>query len=199
MAKPTRPKIESALLLPISCLDLAGHQVGQNFEAIRVAKLIHRRGRQLAGETSSRATIGRTTGIMSLAHRGAHGRTFEQHLELTSLERHFGGRSWFFVCPLTGKRARKLYLWPEHGQFCHRLASSVPATYASQRVGGIQRVFLSIWAVRRKLEAKGGLLSSFEKPDWMPQRQFIAYSWRYLQLADRLDFTTKGFSLRKRG
>lgn len=193
----TRPKIESVLHLSIDCLDLAGCQVGQRCEAFRAAKVLHQRGERTLGETTFRATIGPATGIMKIEHRGTQGGAFEQHLELASIERHFGGRTWFFVCPMTGKRARKLHLWPEHGRFCHRLAASVPATYASQRVGGVERVIRSIWAVRRKLDADGGLLSSFEKPDWMPQRQFIAYSRRYLMLADRLDFTIKGFRLRK--
>ena len=197
MPEQIRPKIESVLYLSIGCLDLAGHQVGQRCEARRAAKLLHQRGERTVGETIFRATIGPTTGIMKISHRSAHGGAFEQHLVLASIERHFGGRTWFFVCPVTGKHARKLHLWPQHGLFCHRLAACVPPTYASQRVGGVERIIRSIWAVRRKLDAEGGLLSSFEKPDWMPQRQFIAYARRYLMLAGRLDFTIEGFRLRK--
>src|SRR4051812_29005072 len=29
----------------------------------------------------------------------------------------FGGRRWWLVCPLTGRRARKLYLFPDQGEF----------------------------------------------------------------------------------
>lgn len=197
MPKRIRPKIESVLYLSIDCLDLAGHQVGQRCEAHRRARVMHQRGERTVGETIFRATIGPMAGIMKISHRSTHGGAFEQHLELASIERHFGGRTWFFVCPVTGKHARKLHLWPEHGRFCHRLAANVPPTYASQRVGGIDRVIRSIWVVRRKLDAGGGLLSSFEKPDWMPQRQFIANTRRYLMLAGRLDFTIKGFQLRE--
>ncbi len=149
------------------------------------------------GETTLRATIGPTVGSLKIEHRHADGEAFDQHIDLVSLERHFGGRVWFFVCPATGKRARRLYLWPEQGRFSHRLAASAPPTYASQRVGGANRVMRSIWAIRRKLDADGGLLSSFDKPDWMSQKRFIAYTRRYLILAERLDLTMKGYRLRE--
>lgn len=193
----TRPKIESVPFLGTDSLSLSRCQAGQQREAARAAKVLHQLGGRTVGETSLRATIGPEVGSLKIEHRHSDGEEFEQQIDLVSLERHFGGRTWFFLCPKTGNRARKLYLWPEHGRFCHRLASSVPPTYASQRVGGANRVMHSIWAIRGKLDAEGGLLSSFEKPDGMSQKQFIAYTRRYLMLASRLDFTNEGFRLRR--
>jgi len=192
-----RPKIESVSFLAIDNLSLSRCQAGQQREAARAARVLHQQGGRTVGETTLRATIGPTVGSLKIQHWRADGEAFEQYIDLVSLERHFGGRVWFFVCPATGKRARKLYLWPEQGRFCHRLAASAAPTYASQRVGGANRVMHSIWATRRKLHADGGLLSSFEKPDWISQKQFIAYTRRYLMLASRLDFTIEGFRLRK--
>lgn len=81
-----------------------------------------------------RATVGKVDGVATLECRfnGEPNLTVEA-IGLTSIPAHFGGRLWFFTCPMTGQRARKLYRWPEIG-FAHRDAPpSRPSMPASVR------------------------------------------------------------------
>ena len=41
------------------------------------------------------------------------GGALNQWINLIALPRHFGGRQWFFECPMTGRRASVLWMPPE--------------------------------------------------------------------------------------
>jgi hypothetical protein len=47
---------------------------------------------------------------------------FAQQISLVSRPRHFGGRQWFFVCPVTGGLATVLWKPPGASRFCGRQA-----------------------------------------------------------------------------
>ena len=48
--------------------------------------------------------------------------SFVQQIALVSRPRHFGGRQWFFVCPVTGGFATVLWKPPGAARFCSRQA-----------------------------------------------------------------------------
>lgn len=85
---------------------------------------------------------------------------------------HFGGSRWWMYCPITGRRALKLYRYEAIGRFCHRTAIRPLPTYASQRVSGIERIQQRRWAIRRKLGDLDTLLEPLNKPKWMRWRTF---------------------------
>ena len=87
------------------------------------------------------------------------------HLEATRPP--FGGARWWFCCPITEKRAHKLYLFPEHRRFCHRSALATPATYLSQRVAGVNKIYRRLWALRLALPAQGTILVPLRRPPGM--------------------------------
>lgn len=93
----------------------------------------------------------------------------------------FGGLRWWLVCPLTGKRARKLYLFPvsDRRGFCHRTA--VPFSYPTQRTSGLNRALQQRNAAARKLQ-DGALLAS-GKPIGMRWKTYF----RHVAKARRLE------------
>src|SRR5262245_57241222 len=46
----------------------------------------------------------------------------DQRIGLVQLQRHFGGGQWYFVCPITNRRASVLWKLPGAARFCSRQA-----------------------------------------------------------------------------
>lgn len=98
------------------------------------------------------------------------------HLETT--RPHLGGLRWWFRCPVSGRRARKLYLYPGLERFCHREAIDPAPTYALQRVSGFDRVLAQRAALAAKLGNEPTFLGLGPKPKWMWWRTFEKYERR---------------------
>src|SRR6476620_2663079 len=56
----------------------------------------------------------------------------EQTITLATLPRHYGGRQWFFVCPVTNRRASVLWLPSGEQQFASGKAWPGKVAYSSQ-------------------------------------------------------------------
>lgn len=93
----------------------------------------------------------------------------------------FGGRRWWLVCPLTGRRARKLYLFADQRRFRHREAIDPPFSYPSQRTSGLNRALERRDAADRKL--KDGALLVSGKPVGMRWKTYF----RHVAKARRLE------------
>lgn len=143
-------------------------------------------------ETASigyRATLAADAGTLTLTYTDGTGDERDDvtcTVPLVTLPRHYGGRIWYFVCPATGRRARKLYKWPRIDGFCHREAVRPKPTYACQRVGGGERINAQRWALRRKLG--DNFTTLFDEP-WKPKRMrwrtFERFAARDEELAAR--------------
>ena len=105
-------------------------------------------------------------------------------LRTTSLN--YGGIRWYFVCPYTGRRALKLYKWSGIERFCHRTAIRPLPTYASQRVGGHERINAQRWALRRRLgDSWSDLFGEPIRPKRMRWRTFQKFLSRDAELDER--------------
>ena len=141
------------------------------------------------GSVGFRATLGDDSGTLTLDYstgRDGERRNITCPVSLVTLPRHYGGRIWYFVCPYTGRRARKLYKWAPIDYFCHREAIKPKPTYACQRVGGGDRINAQRWALRRKLgDDFSTLFDELWKPKRMRWRTFNRYAARDAELANR--------------
>lgn len=82
-------------------------------------------------------------------------------------------------------RARALKVWRDR-EFCHRTAIRPQPTYASQRIGGCDRIIAQHWALRRKIgDNVSDLFSEPFKPKWMRWHTFARYAARDAELAAR--------------
>jgi hypothetical protein len=178
-----RPHIESALNIDAATM-LAGGLLRPN----------HRRsGSWKWGEGASTAAFTLETqgysGTLTLTY-SVRERYSEERKSVTCVIRlsttpmGYGGMRWWFHCPYTRRRARKLYKFDGIDQFCHRLAIRPEPTYASQRVSGISRIQEKRWAIRRKLKDEtSGLGWGPLKPKWMRWKTFERYDVLDDQLA----------------
>jgi hypothetical protein len=93
----------------------------------------------------------------------------EQSITLASLPRHYGGRQWFFVCPVTNRRASMLWLPRGAQHFASRHAWPGQVAYRSQFMTAMDRAYLGMERIKRRLI---GDLDPQEwelppKPKWM--------------------------------
>ena len=82
------------------------------------------------------------TGALFLRYVGA-GQPFCHWVSLRSTAPHFGGRRWWFVCPLKRIRAAKLYLPPGATSFASRQAYDL--TYRSCQESGSRKRSDRFW------------------------------------------------------
>jgi hypothetical protein len=106
----------------------------------------------------------------------------DQLITLAACSRHFGGRQWYFVCPVTNKRASVLWKPPGAKQFCSRQAWGRQVAYRSQ--------FLSVYdrghAGKDKIKAR--LIGDLDPDDWELPPKPKWMRWRtYKRLAERFE------------
>lgn len=195
----SRKHLEAAIYLSIDCLSLARMPAGwrKRGKVMRAVKIQHRLHNRTTAETDLRAEFDETAGAVTLKHRGIDGMVIEHSVLLEPIRQHFGGQRWFFLCPRTGARARKLYRYPGMLEFSSRLGLQAQVSYRSQRDSGAKRVMRQIWDLRAKVGDTHCLLGTLDQPQGMSGAEYIRYAIRYLELADRLDFSTRGFNLRR--
>ena len=90
------------------------------------------------------------------------GEARRQVINLVATEPHFGGRRWWFRCPVTGNRARVLYLPAGAPRWASRDACRLG--YASQRMSAGQRQFTRALAQRPDRRNANRRLSRRRRP-----------------------------------
>jgi hypothetical protein len=105
-----------------------------------------------------------------------------QEIELSSHPRHFGGRQWYFICPVTGRHASVLWKPPGARLFASRHAWPTQVAYLSQFGSWIDRAHLG------KARIKARLLSDNDPEGWeLPPRPLGMRVQTYMELAKRFD------------
>ena len=100
--------------------------------------------------------------------------TIDQKITLISCARHFGGRQWYFFCPITHRRASVLWMPPGAKEFCSRQTWGKKVAYRSQ----FQTIYNRGHAGKAKIKAR--LIGDLDpddwelppKPKWMRQRTY---------------------------
>lgn len=75
----------------------------------------------------------------------------DQWINLIALPRHFGGRQWFFECPVTGRLASVLWMPPGARRFASRHAWPRQVAYRSQFVTADDRAHLGKAKIKSRL------------------------------------------------
>jgi hypothetical protein len=96
--------------------------------------------------------------------------------------RHFGGRQWYFVCPITKKRASVLWMPPGAKEFCSRHAWGRKVAYRSQ----FRSVYDRGHAGKEKIKAR--LIGKLDPEEWELPPKPKWMRWRtYNRLAQRFE------------
>jgi hypothetical protein len=116
----------------------------------------------------------------------------EQTITLVPLSRHYGGRQWFFLCPVTDRRALVLWLPPGARQFASKHAWPGKVAYSSQFMTAADRAYLGMERIKRRLI---GELDPEEwdlppKPKWMRWKTYHRLVERFERYEAALDAAT---------
>jgi hypothetical protein len=104
-------------------------------------------------------------------HYTVDGMPQDYRVRIEATRCHYGGLRWWFVCPLTGRRAAKLYLPNEATTFAAR--GKYRLAYRSQRQTLRYRQLEAVRRFRRKLSASEDLFEThIERPKGMWRRTF---------------------------
>jgi len=80
------------------------------------------------------------------------GHVVKQTIKLTTTKPYYGGQRWWFVCPILGSRASKLYLPPGQQTFASRKAYGL--TYQSCRESGQYRSLYKLLGAQTGIDPK---------------------------------------------
>jgi hypothetical protein len=112
---------------------------------------------------------------------------FAQQITLVSRPRHYGGRQWFFVCPVTDGLATVLWKPPGVSKFCSRQAWGRGVAYRSQFQNASDRAYLG------KERIKARLIGDLDPEDWEvpPKPKWMRWATynRYVERFDEYEGT----------
>lgn len=114
---------------------------------------------------------------------------FEQNLDLVAQPRHFGGRQWYFRCPITDKKCSVVWLPPGAPRFCSRQAWGRQVAYSTQFETPFDRAI----AAREKVKSR--LIGDLNprqwelppKPKWMRWRTYDRWAEKYIAQQAKID------------
>lgn len=179
-----RPHIESALCLNLPRL-LKQRQLVPGRKTSGSLHWTNSHTGEAVASVGFCADLAEAGGTLTLSYR-ANGQDEQCVIRLSTVANHYGGRNWFMHCPYSGRRARKLYKWAGLAGFRHREAVRPRPTYASQRVGGHDRILSQRWALRRRMgDDLSDLFGEPVKPKWMRWRTFERFAARDAELEER--------------
>jgi hypothetical protein len=113
----------------------------------------------------------------------------EQRLELIAEPRHFGGKQWYFRCPVTGGKCSLVWMPPGADRFCSRQAWGKQVAYSTQ----FESTFHRALTAREKVKSRliGDLDPRYwdlpPKPKWMRQHTYDRLAEKYLFYEDKMD------------
>ena len=190
MSMSWRPHIESALCLNLRKLFADGLlKMGQKTSGTL--------DWTVRGEPEPFASVGfaanleESSGELTLFYTvkregGSPAKQVQCRINLSSIPLHFGGQRWYMHCPLTHRRALKLYKFGWVDEFLCRTAFNIAPTYASQRCSGIDRTWEQRWTLRKRMgDSLSDLFGRPHRPRWMRHRTYLAYCARDRMLAAR--------------
>jgi hypothetical protein len=152
------------LKLDISCLARRGLIVPGSATGSHSIRWVNSHGEAIASGWISADMEDDTEGLFCIQMG-----ELEQRIILVTVPRHYGGRQWFFLCPVTHRRASVLWLPPGAQQFASTHAWPGRVAYQSQFMTAMDRAQLGMERIKRRLI---GELDPEEwdlppKPKWM--------------------------------
>jgi hypothetical protein len=116
---------------------------------------------------------------------------FVQQITLVSRPRHYGGRQWFLVCPVTHRLATVLWKPPAASRFCSRQAWGRQVAYRSQFLDRDSRAHHG----QSKIHSRLCSIGQFDpadwkfppKPKWMRWKTYRGYEEKFDSYEEILD------------
>jgi hypothetical protein len=107
----------------------------------------------------------------------------DQRLELIAQPRHFGGKQWYFRCPVTSSKCSVVWMPPGANRFCSRQAWGKQVAYSTQFESKFDR------AISARQKVKSRLIADLDPRDWElpPKPKWMRWD-TYERLAEKYQF-----------
>lgn len=113
----------------------------------------------------------------------------DQTIILVPSPRHFGGRQWYFICPVMNRRASVVWMPPGANRFCSRQTWRRQVAYASQFETPVDRAY------RGQAKIKSRLIADLDpdewdlppKPKWMRWQTYNRHEEKFDTYEDVID------------
>lgn len=129
-----KPLVQEAIGLDIGWLCRHGHSVPAQY---RTGRLSWRYGASHSGSVRYECDMRDCDNARLVLYYSYAGQPKTQSIKLVYTRPHYGGRRWWMICPVTGKRAAKLYCPAGASVFASRTAYGM--AYRSQRQDHLMR------------------------------------------------------------
>jgi hypothetical protein len=104
----------------------------------------------------------------------------DQRINLIAQPRHFGGRQWYFLCPVSGKKCSVVWLPPGARRFCSRQAWGKQVAYSTQFESSFDR------AITAREKVKDRLIGNLKRDEWeLPPKPKWMRWYTYERLAEK--------------
>src|SRR5262245_35617044 len=172
--------LQEGLKLDINLLARRGLIAPGSTTGLHAIRWVNSDGEVIASGWTSADTEGDTEGLFCIQIG-----QLDQTITLVTFPRHYGGRQWFFLCPVTDRRASVLWLPRGARQFASRHAWPGKVAYRSQFMTAMDRAYLGKERIKQRLL---GELDPQEwdlppKPKWMRWKTYN----RYVEQFDRYE------------
>ena len=191
MARPReRIPLEDGLKLDLNKLHLQAISQGETTQQVICWEQRYLGGARTIGLLICRL-VSATRGSMRLFLR-----SLNQSIDLVAAPRHFGGVQWYFICPMTGRRASVLWMPPGANCFASRRAWGSQFAYASQFESPIGRAHSRAHEVSCRLSGKNYSeiyhLSPPPKPRYMHCTTYDKLLKRLIDAESKYKFISSG-------
>jgi hypothetical protein len=112
---------------------------------------------------------------------------FEQEIQFVSRARHYGGRQFYFWCPVTGRRCSVLWRPPGASRFASRQAWGRQVAYRSQFAEPTSRAHLAKAKIQQRLSDKEWADLLPPRPKRMRATTYARWEARWELQEQRLD------------
>jgi hypothetical protein len=146
-----KPTVESGLTLDINRL-LRQRNIAPGDHCFGSLKWRNAATEEDAGSLGYEAYLVETDGGWLRLRYSVDGAPEDYRVELVSTPCHYGGRRWWFICPVSGRRVAKLHLPPGGTLFAARRAYGL--AYHSQRVTALDRSHDRLRQLYRRLSVQ---------------------------------------------
>jgi hypothetical protein len=177
--------LQHGLKLDINLLARRGLIAAGSASGPQAIRWVNGNGQEIASGSISADMTGDTEGWLHIQID-----KFDQRVTLSASPCHYGGRKWFFLCPVMNRRASVLWLARGAQHFASRQAWPGQVAYRSQFMTAMDRAYLGMERIKRRLIGDLDHPREWQlppKPKWMRWKTYCRFVERFERYEAMLD------------
>jgi len=152
-----------------------GKRYLENYFSINISDLVRASDMELSRtKTNTLRWVNIENSYVRFRYNLSSDKSMSYKVKLSYTNPHYGGKRFWFICPVTNHRVKKLFLLNKEGFFVSRKQSGI--LYASQGKDKIDRAIAKKWKIFDRI---GGDFNIPVRPKGMHHKTYIKYLTAY--------------------